>query len=149
MAFPEDADPNNPTELDRMRLAFGVFVGRRIVEADGILDIDEIDLLTMAFPNAWMETCGFIDEATQLTPACRAAYDDACKILPVSLSLPEKLDLITLFHRTCMADGELHERELAILMSAAQLLHVQGADLREHLLDLRGTGPLVPAIRKG
>jgi uncharacterized tellurite resistance protein B-like protein len=148
MAFPDDADPNNPSELDRMRLAFAVFVGRRIAEADGILDIDEIDLLTLAFPNAWMETCGFIDENTQLTEACRRAYDDACKILPVSLNLTEKLDLITLFHRTCMADGKLHERELALLMSAAQLLHVPGADLRTHLLELRGTGSLVPAIRK-
>jgi len=147
MAFPEDADPENPTELDRLRLAFAVFVGRKIVEADGLLDIEEIDLLTMAFPNEWMRTCGFIDGDTQLTERCHRAYADAQKILPLTLSLREKLNLVTLFHRTCMVDGELHELELAVLMEAASELDVPAKALREHLLDLRGGGTLVPAVR--
>ena len=147
MAFPRDADPHNPTEIDRLRVAFAVFVGKKIVEADGILDIGEIELLTMAFPNPWMDVCGFIDGDTNLTEACHKSYRDARKILPVTLDLEEKLELVTLFHRTCMADGELHEQEFNVLMEAATLLKVPVTDLRDHLKSLRCGGTLVPPIR--
>ncbi len=147
MAFPRDADPHNPTEIDRLRVAFAVFVGKRIVDADGILDIGEIELLTMAFPNPWMDQCGFLDANTNLTDVCVKTYEDARKILPLTLDLEEKLELITLFHRTCMADGELHELEFKVLMEAAEQLKVPQAQLRDHLRTLRCGGTLVPPVR--
>jgi len=148
MAFPRDADPKNPTEIDRLRVAFAVFVGKKIVDADGILDISEIELLTMAFPNPWMDICGFLDGDTNLTETCFKTYEDARKILPVTLDLEEKLELITLFHRTCMADGELHEMEFNVLMEAAVELKVPQAELRDHLKSLRCGGTLVPPVRQ-
>ena len=149
MPFPEDADPVRPTALDRLRVAFAVHEAKRIVDADGILDVGEIELLVLAFPNPWLRTCGFLDERTRLTPACEAAYHEALEVLPRSLSLEQKLELVTLFHRTCMVDGELHERELQLLLEAARRLGVPGPALREHLRKLRGAGPLAPAVRKG
>ena len=102
----------------------------------------------MAFPNEWMRTCGFIDGDTQLTERCHRAYADAQKILPVTLSLREKLNLVTLFHRTCVADGQLHHRELSILMDAAKKLHLPRDHVKVHISMLKGGGTLVPFVRE-
>jgi uncharacterized tellurite resistance protein B-like protein len=149
MAFPDRVDLEQPSRLDRLQIAFAVKVARAIVDADGVLDLGEIELLTMAFPTPMMENAGFLDAQEQLTPAVDDAYRKAVSELPRILTMPEKLDLVSLFHRTCMADGELHPTELDILLKAAVMLDIDEETLRDHLRSLKGGGTLVPAVRRG
>ena len=147
MGFPDTVNPTHPTRLDRMRIAFAVKVAREIVDADGVLDMGEIELLTRAFPTPLMQRVGFLDTRTRLTPEVEAVFADALRELPRVLTLTEKLELVTLFHRTCLADGELHPSELDILMRAARQLVIPERALDDHLHHLRGGGTIVPPVR--
>ena len=148
MPFPDGADLDAPTDLDRLQVAFAVQVARNIVDADGFLDMDEVELLCLVFPNDWMRALGFIDENTELTPAVGQWYQRSLRELPRRLDHDQKLNLVTLFHRTCVADGQLHHRELSILMDAAKKLHLPRDHVKVHISMLKGGGTLVPFVRE-
>ncbi len=148
MPFPENAAPDAPpTELDKLQVAMAVQVARRIVDADGVLDLSEVQLLSEAFPNQWMQRCGFVDQAGQLTPAVEAFAARAESELANRLNLPQKLELITLFHNTCMVDGEMHQLELEVLTEAARRLHIPRGRFRQHLAGLRAGPESVPPVQ--
>jgi uncharacterized tellurite resistance protein B-like protein len=137
----------SPTRIDRLRIAFAVRVARRIVDADGVLDLSEIELLARTFPSALLHRAGFLDRRDLLTPAVDRAYREALAELPGVLTLTEKLDLVTLFHRTCDADGDIHPRELDVLRDAAAMLAVPRRTLDRHLSTL-WSGTIVPIERR-
>ncbi len=137
MPFPESADSNAPpTELDRLRVAMAVQVARQIADADGILDLAEVEHLARAFPDPWMRRCGFLDEHGQLNADVERWAARARAELPTRLSLSQKLDMIGFFHDLCLADDELHARELDILTDVARRLHVPVDAFRNHLAQL-------------
>lgn len=142
MAFPEGANPDR--ELDRMKIAFSVFVAKLIVDADGIVDFGELKLLSQVFPDATLQRMGFMDLEGGLTDQYRKAYTQAMRELPNALELDDKLELVTLFHRTCMADGELMQAELLVLREAAEVLGIPLTVLSRHLDGLKSI-----AVRKG
>ena len=78
-----------------------------------------------------------MDAAGGFTPAYRDAYTEAMRELPNVLSLEDKLGLVTIFHRTCMADGELVQAELLVLREAAEALGVPLNVLSKHLEGLK------------
>jgi uncharacterized tellurite resistance protein B-like protein len=135
MPFPADLDPADP--LHRWKLAFAVFVAKLIVDADGIVDFGELKLLSQAFPDDLLQRVGFLDRDGGYTAAYRDSYTGAMRELPNRLELDDKLELITIFHRTCMADGELIQAELLVLREAAEVLGVPLAVLSKHLAGLR------------
>ncbi|MEZ4323197.1 MAG: TerB family tellurite resistance protein [Myxococcota bacterium] len=139
MAFPDDLEIERPSPLDQLQVAFAVFIAREIVAADGILDIDEMRLLMMVFPDHLMRNCRFLGPDTRLTEAYHRAYVEAVRILPAVLDTQQKLDLVTLFHRTCVVDGELHPKELTVLRGAAKTLAIPPAVLKKHLASLHGS----------
>lgn len=133
--FPSDIDPASP--LDRMRLAFAVFVAKLIVDADGIVDFGELKLLSQVFPDELLREVGFLDEGGGLTTDYRDAYTRAMRELPHQLDLDGKLELVTVFHRTSVADGELIQAELLVLREAAEVLGIPLAVLSKHLDGLK------------
>ena len=139
---------SSPTRIDRMRIAFAVRVARKIVDADGILDLTEIELLARTFPSALLRRAGFLDARDLLTPAVERAYRQALAELPQVLTLSEKLELVTLFHRTCDADGDIHPRELDVLREAAAMLAVPRPTLDTHLSTLWSGPTIVPIERR-
>lgn len=139
MPFPDDVDPVQPSPLDQLRIAFSAQIARDIVSADKILDIDEVRLLMLVFPDDLMRGCHFLDEQTNLTDGFHRAYVEALLVLPRVLDRASKLDLVTLFHRTCVVDGELHPSELEVLRRAARALEVDDATLEHHLRELHGS----------
>ena len=139
MAFPADIDPEQPSPLEQLQIAFSAQIARDIVSADKILDIDEVRLLMLVFPDALMRNCNFLDEQTNLTDAFHRAYVEALRVLPRVLDRASKLDLVTLFHRTCVVDGELHPSELEVLTRAARALELDDATLERHLTTLHGS----------
>ena len=130
MGFPEDIDPNDP--VDRMKVAFAVFVAKLIVDADGIVDFGELKLLAQVFPDELLRTLGFLDDAGGFTRDYRDAYTDAMEQLPNRLDLDEKLALITIFHRASTADGELIQAELLVIREAAEVLGIPLSILSTH-----------------
>lgn len=137
MPFPQGVATDDPTPLEQLQIAFAVQVARLIVHADGVIDIDEIGLLQLVFPNELLQKCGFTDERTRLTDRFRRVYDEAVVVLPRALTLDAKLDLVTLFHRAAMADGEVHGAELEVLELASRTLLIDDRDLMQHLAHLR------------
>ena len=139
MAFPDDVDASRPSPLEQLQIAFAAQIARDIVSADRILDIDEVRLLMMVFPDALMRSCHFLTAGTELTDAFHRAYVEALRVLPRVLDLDRKLELVTLFHRTCVVDGELHPSELDVLRRAARTLEIDDVTLQAHLDTLHGS----------
>jgi uncharacterized tellurite resistance protein B-like protein len=139
MPFPEDVEPDRPSPIEQLQIAFSVHIAREIVAADGILDIDEMKLLMMVFPDRLMRNCRFLGPDTKLTEAYHRAHVEAVRVLPRILDTQQKLDLIALFHRTCVVDGELHPKEMTVMRRAAQVLEVDPTLLRVHLKGLNSS----------
>ena len=135
MSFPAVVNPNDP--LDRVRVAFTAYIAKLVVDADGVVDFGELRLLSQVFPDPLLEELGFIDAEGGFTVTYRAAYAEAARLLPARLELEQKLELITIFHHTAMADGELVQAELLVLREAAELLGVPLSALAAHLDRLR------------
>ena len=114
------SNPTHPTDLDRMRVAFAIQVAQRISNADGILDLSEIEWLMRLFPDDVLQACGFLDEHTHLTEATQTWARKARERLSAQLTTDQKLELISLFHEACMVDGEMHPREIQHLMRASR-----------------------------
>jgi len=133
--FPDGVDTND--ELDQLRVAFAAFVAKLIVDADGIVDFGELKLMSQVFPDRLLAQMGFLDENGGFTEAYRSAYTKAIRVLPNRLDLQGKLELITVFHRTCMADGELIQAELLVLREAAEVLGIPVTLLSRHLDGLK------------
>ena len=123
--------------IERWKIAFAVFVARLIVDADGIVDFGELKLLAQVFADEGLRSHGFVDRRGEFTAAFRDAYTEAMRELPNRLSLDEKLDLVTIFHRTCLADGELVQAELLVLREGAEALGVPLHVLSGHLEGLK------------
>lgn len=139
MGFPTEVDPDRPSPLEQLQIAFAVHIAREIVAADGILDIDEMNLLVMVFPDRLMRACRFVGPDTRLTEAFHRAHVEAMRVLPQVLDTDQKLELVTLFHRTCVVDGELHPAELAVLSGAAGALELDPLRLKAHLRGLHSS----------
>jgi len=131
------SDPQHPTDLDRMRVAFAIQVAQRISEADGILDLSEIEFLMKLFPDSVLRACGFVDEHTQLTDTARTWSERARTALATQLTTEQKLSLITIFHEACMVDGEMHPSEIRQLMRAARDLGLSRDVVFAHIGSLR------------
>lgn len=134
MAFPDQIDVTSRT--DRLKVAFTVFVARLIVDADGIVDFGELKLLSQAFPDSLLMQLGYLDASGEFTSAYREAYAQAAREL-IALPLAERLELITVFHRTSMADGELIQAELLVMREAAEIIGVSTLTMSEHLDKLK------------
>jgi hypothetical protein len=144
MPFPDDVNPLVPGRIDRLRIAFAVRIAQRITEADGVLDAGEVGLLQRCFPDQMLQRAGFLDSRRVLTHEVDQVFRQALAELPQILTTSEKLDLVTLFHRTAAIDGETHPEELRILEEGAAMLLLPHRTLLEHLRHLGGRQTLIP-----
>ncbi len=136
MRSPDSIVPADPTRLDRLRIAFVAVLARRVVAADGKWDQGEVELLSRTFPADLMARAGLLDGERRLTADVKKLYRQALAELPRVLTLDEKLDLLTLLHRTGAADGSMDEKEMAVLQEASAMLEVRYPALLEHLRNL-------------
>lgn len=119
-------DPRVP--LDRLKLAFTLYVARKIVNADDHVHPDEAALLHRAIPPDELELFGFLEPGTsRLTPGFHAAAREALDVLPLTLSRAEKLRLIEWFRGVCLVDGTVHPREAELLAQARLALGLSAA----------------------
>jgi uncharacterized tellurite resistance protein B-like protein len=144
MAFPDGLDPIAPSRLDRLRVAFAATVARDICDADGVLDMTELDLLGKVFPDRLMRSCGFVDANGGLTPTFEQTAAEAPAVLRTELGLALKLELVTVLHDAAFADGVSEDVELELLEGAALKLGVSRDQLQRHLSALSAHRTLVP-----
>jgi uncharacterized tellurite resistance protein B-like protein len=124
-------------DLTRWKTAFAMFIAKLVVDADGIVDFGELKLLSQVFPDEELRALGFLDAEGGSTQAYKDAYLEAMRELPNRLSLDEKLELVSVFHRTSMADGELMQAELLVMREAAEVLGIPLSVLSKHLEQLK------------
>ena len=137
MPFPDDINPVNPGPHDQMKLAFAVWIAKMIAEANGVLDLSEIRVLTTRFPNDLLRSFYLLDEMSNPTATFTKLSRQAIAVLPGALSLEEKLEIVTVFHEVCMADDELAQSELLVLREASEALGIPVRELSTHLSRLR------------
>ncbi len=123
-------------DVDRLKLAFGVSIGRAIIDADRKVDYGEFRLFGRIFPRVMLRELGFIDDKDQFTEDLAGAWLEACEVLPKAMSNDDKLDMLALFYGTSMADGELDDREMAVVTEASNILGIDAETLEAHLQTL-------------
>lgn len=121
------------SNIDDLKLAFCVFICQKIFEADAYVDYQEFKLFGQIFPRQLLRSVAFVDDNDEFTDHYQRATADALAQLPNVLDESEKLELLTLLHGACMADGELASRELEELRRGADLLGIAPAEFTQHL----------------
>ena len=120
-------------DIDSLKLAFTVFFVLEVIEADQRIDYQEMKLYGQIFPRALLREFHFLDENDNFTPAFERARIRALEVLPQRASMDEKLELLTLLHGACLADGDLGEQELSQLRKAADLLGLSPSEFTTQL----------------
>ncbi len=113
-------------ELERLKLAFAHNFAGTIIDADGAVDVAELAFIARMFPSETLQGCGFVDLHGRYTDDYRVAVEESLSVLPVALSLAEKVGLIQTLFGAAIADGQFHFREGNVLMLAGQLLGMDG-----------------------
>jgi tellurite resistance protein len=134
-------------DLERLTIAFGVDVLKRVAEADGHLDARELTALEGVYTEGKLRDLGFVDEFG-LTKTWVAAAERARKELPGRLPEAQKLLLLGFFHTVCMADGDLHPEEVREVHAAAAALGISVERLGSHLDAMSGVQGDAPPVRK-
>lgn len=110
-------------ELERLRVAFALYVTRKIINADDVVHPDEVAIVHKMFPPRQLERMGFLEAGgTRLTAEFEVAKKEAVEQLPKKLTEPEKEDFIAWFRQVCEADGIVDEREERIVARAKEIL---------------------------
>lgn len=113
-------------DLERLRVAFALYVTRKIINADDVVHPDEVAVVHKMFPPTQLERMGFLEPGgTKLTEAFQVAKKEAVEQLPKKLTEPEKEDFIAWFRQVCEADGIVDEREERIVARAEQILGIR------------------------
>jgi uncharacterized tellurite resistance protein B-like protein len=111
------------SELERLKVAFALYVTRKIVNADDSVHPDEVKLVHDMFPMHKLEGLGFIiGPDHKLTPEFHAARQEAVARLPSMLTTPEKEDFVRWFRQVCQADGHVDQREEEIVAKVEKIL---------------------------
>ncbi|MBT3218213.1 MAG: hypothetical protein HN348_03910 [Proteobacteria bacterium] len=125
-----------PNDAERLKLAFAVYIAQLIIEADNRIDYREMKLWGQLFPRNLLRQASFVDDEGNLNADFEQARQEALITLPGSLSLDEKLELLTVLHGASMADGELEAHELDVLAKGADLLGIPPTTFTTHLAQL-------------
>jgi len=133
-------------DLERMKVAFGLDILRKVATADGRVDDREWELIDKAWPDGTLERLGFLTDDGP-TDEWRAWAVRARQELQHALPEAEKLLLLGFFYTVCMADGVLHPRELREVHEAAEHLGITVDRLGAHLDAMTGVSGQAPRRR--
>jgi uncharacterized tellurite resistance protein B-like protein len=127
---------NDPQSTEHLKLAFVVFLTQEIIEADQKIDYQEMKLFGQIFPRPLLRELGFIDDQDNFTAEFERARQASLVELPKQLNIDEKLELLTLLHGACLADGELGSGELDQLRRGGDLLGLTPNEFTAHIASL-------------
>jgi uncharacterized tellurite resistance protein B-like protein len=118
---------------DDLELAFQLHVVDLIVAADQRTTNPEQAFLDRHFPADELRARGFVDEAGARTQKAQDAAMEALAVLPRSLSIPAKHDLLDACFRLAVIDREFRLGEGAVLLMASRLLGLPDDDFDRFL----------------
>ena len=130
-----------PDSIERIKVAFSLHYAMKISQADAVMDYSELAFLSEAFPAEQLRSLGLLDAGGNLKGVVEA-FGEARTTLACALSDGEKLSLITLFFKACLADHELHPDEYALVREAAAELGISATDLSAHLSRISEAPPV-------
>lgn len=110
------------SDLDLLRVVFSFHVVDRIMHADHVLSVHEIDWVRQRFPREMLAANSLIDEDDVLTDRYRDLLAEALMRLPAELDEVGKITLIEQFFSSALADGNFEYREGHLIVAAARLL---------------------------
>jgi len=125
---PDSAAAHHKVQL---KMAFALQTAERVVEADGVVDDDEVAFLARTFPEEDVKRLWLDDVALRDTLARQASEE-----LKEILGYHEKLALLSTFFAACYSDGRLEVRELRVLKEASAALGLQSEDVVNYLQKL-------------
>jgi uncharacterized tellurite resistance protein B-like protein len=132
------------SEQDLLRLALSVHLARLVVHADDVLDYHELTWFERVYPSERLAAAGLIDADGHFTDAFENARIEAALELPGTLTLDDKLSMLSAVYQAALADGVLEVTEYKVLLRAATLLAVSEAQLSAHLDVLAGVDAPAP-----
>ncbi len=135
-------------ELHRLRTAFTMHALKVVAEADEIIDWDEVQIICSVCSQQELRALGFVDDEGRTTRAYAQAVERALEVLPREITLHDKLELITVLHRTSLADGQLDPREFDALCRAASLIDLSASSLAQHLDHITHQDRKLPPVRR-
>ena len=115
-------------DLERMRLAFARVFAQRIVEADGVIDVEEKGFLEDMFPVDLMHA-----RRLAQPELLNKWFATACQVLPTRLGHHDKLALIGLLFSASYSDGSLDKREMMVLRKAGEILGLESEQVIDYL----------------
>jgi len=107
-----------------LKLAFRRHVLDTLARSDGWVHDAERARIQDLCPDAALQGSGLMDEFGVLTVAYEEAHGEALRRLPIELTLPERLDLLSGFFGLCLVDGHLDRSEGSLLYESARRLGV-------------------------
>lgn len=115
----EPAPENSPENRrrDQLKMAFALHFVQRIIEADGLVQEEELAFKKRVFPDHEVEELWLDDPALLERLAAQAETE-----LATMLGYHEKLALIGAFFGACYADGKVDIRESKVVQEAATAL---------------------------
>ena len=112
-----------------LKLAFGYYIARSVVWADGQVVASEVEFLDHWYPKTSLQNRGLADNKGQLNERGKVALGDALLRLP-ALPLMERLAMLEVFQEAADADGLLLQEEVEWIEHAAWLLGVRPDQLK-------------------
>ena len=116
---------------DQLKMAFALQTAERVIEADGVVEEDELAFIARTFPEEDVKRLWLDDVALRDTLARQAGEE-----LKNLLGYHEKLALLSTFFAACYSDGKLEVRELRVLKEASATLGLESDDVVNYLQKL-------------
>ena len=113
---------------EQLKLAFAYRIAERVVNADGVVDDNEVAFMKRSFPDDQLEQYWLDDPQLRAAMARQAEAE-----LAGLLGYHEKLGLLSTFYGACYADGSIAVQELMVLKEACRVLGLENQEVVKYL----------------
>jgi len=117
--------------LEMMKVAWALDMSERVIDADGVVHTDELEVLTRTFPPRRLRQLGLDDRAV-----CVRLRGLARSELRHLLDTDQKFSLMALLYRMAQADLHVQAKEVRVLQDACRELDLSWTDVRKYLSEL-------------
>ncbi len=125
--------------LEQMKLALAYHMVVETIDADLEVNDAEERFLSRTFPADSLRKAGFVDN-TGTTVRFEQCLGQALITLPETMSLADRLAILTQVFQASLADEEFARQEGAVLVKASRLLAITPSQLDDHLDALESVG---------
>jgi uncharacterized tellurite resistance protein B-like protein len=126
--------------MQHMKLALSYHMVRETIDADLQVTDAERRFLSGAFPKTSLLEAGFVDAKSATSLRYERCLGEALISIPETLSLEERLAILTQVFQASLADESFAREEGAFLVKASRLLAITTQQLNVHLDQMDAVG---------